>query len=338
MALAPLSQLSGWEVADKSDDIRGRRITDETGRDYGCVRDLIVDTEAERVRSVFTDTGRELPVEPLEIGEGNVVLHHSGDPEGWASTTCGRISVRPVPAFGGPATPACNQVRGSELRGTAIQATDGPIGTLHDVYFDDEIWAIRYFVVDTGRWLAGRKVLILPRALLAWSPSETSLQLSLSKEQIQGSPTADSDPPVSRQRSIQFGSNYGWPMAPGVVMPHFADAFGAGAVFPPPRVPEAEPSADGRATDEKHNPHLRSMNEVVGYKIEARDGGSGRVVDFSLDLAAVRITSLLVSTMDRLAEFPVPVGVHEVEAIRWEDQRVRIGLSESALLERLRDH
>ena len=44
------------------------------------------------------------------------------------------------------------------LKGYALQVTDGEIGSLEDLYFDDEQWAIRYLVVDTGKWLPGRKV------------------------------------------------------------------------------------------------------------------------------------------------------------------------------------
>ena len=38
-----------------------------------------------------------------------------------------------------------------DLQGYAIRATDGVIGTVEDMYFDDEGWAIRYLVVDTGQ-------------------------------------------------------------------------------------------------------------------------------------------------------------------------------------------
>jgi hypothetical protein len=33
-----------------------------------------------------------------------------------------------------------------------LEATDGPIGHVDDFYFDDEHWALRYLVVDTGKW------------------------------------------------------------------------------------------------------------------------------------------------------------------------------------------
>ena len=39
---------------------------------------------------------------------------------------------------------------------------DGEIGTVGQLYFDDEAWVIRYLTVETGGWLDGRWVLILP--------------------------------------------------------------------------------------------------------------------------------------------------------------------------------
>ena len=51
------------------------------------------------------------------------------------------------------------------LEGCCIGATDGTIGEVKDLYFDDAAWVIRYLVVSTGPWLAHRKVLISPFAL-----------------------------------------------------------------------------------------------------------------------------------------------------------------------------
>src|SRR5687768_7423766 len=52
----------------------------------------------------------------------------------------------------------------SDLKGDDVLARDGSIGTLDDVYFDDDEWAVRYMVVDTGRWIPGRRVLHPPQA------------------------------------------------------------------------------------------------------------------------------------------------------------------------------
>jgi hypothetical protein len=38
-----------------------------------------------------------------------------------------------------------------DLLGFSIGATDGIIGTVKDMYFDDAAWVIRYVVVETAR-------------------------------------------------------------------------------------------------------------------------------------------------------------------------------------------
>ena len=74
----------------------------------------------------------------------------------------------------------------NQLRGYAIHATDGIIGEVDDLYFDDEDWAIRYLVVDTGRWLPGRKVLISPLAICHPDWMAQQLAVSLTKARGRG--------------------------------------------------------------------------------------------------------------------------------------------------------
>ena len=53
----------------------------------------------------------------------------------------------------------------SPLKGFAIEASDGRIGTVVDYLFDDASWKVRWLVIDCGTWLTGRKVLIHPSAI-----------------------------------------------------------------------------------------------------------------------------------------------------------------------------
>ncbi len=53
----------------------------------------------------------------------------------------------------------------SALKGFAIEATDGRIGTVVDFLFDDASWKVRWLAVECGTWLKGRKVLIHPPAV-----------------------------------------------------------------------------------------------------------------------------------------------------------------------------
>jgi hypothetical protein len=38
----------------------------------------------------------------------------------------------------------------SDLKRFTIAATDGNLGSVSDLYFDDRSWAVRYLVVDAG--------------------------------------------------------------------------------------------------------------------------------------------------------------------------------------------
>jgi hypothetical protein len=72
------------------------------------------------------------------------------------------------------------------MKTLAIVAADGPIGLLDDVCFDDQRWAVRYVVVDTGRWLPGRRVLISPMAVSSTEWDEQKILLSISRDPSRG--------------------------------------------------------------------------------------------------------------------------------------------------------
>lgn len=70
----------------------------------------------------------------------------------------------------------------NDLENYTIGATDGDIGHVEDFYFDDHAWVIRYFVVDTGSWLASRKVLISPISIHDPNWALRMLPVSITKE------------------------------------------------------------------------------------------------------------------------------------------------------------
>ena len=71
------------------------------------------------------------------------------------------------------------------LKGHRLAALDGEIGKVHDFYFDDQSWTVRYLVADTGYWLPGRLVLISPFALKGFDEREQRLNVTLTKQQIE---------------------------------------------------------------------------------------------------------------------------------------------------------
>ncbi|MGB7435982.1 MAG: PRC-barrel domain-containing protein [Candidatus Acidiferrum sp.] len=97
------------------------------------------------------------------------------------------------------------------LKGYKLDSLDGEIGKVKEFYFDDQHWAIRYLVADTGGWLTGRQVLISPYALIAVRKEDQDITIDLTKKQIEGSPSLNSDKPVSRQFEEGYYGYYGWP-------------------------------------------------------------------------------------------------------------------------------
>src|SRR5690242_12653913 len=95
-----------------------------------------------------------------------------------------------------PAEVAMNNA--SLLIGKSIDALDGEIGSVNDFYFDDQTWSVRYLVVDTGKWLRGRKVLVTPEAIVKPWHHQPTIAVKLMREQIRSSPDIDTAMPVSR--------------------------------------------------------------------------------------------------------------------------------------------
>ena len=160
-----------------------------------------------------------------------------------------------------------------DLRGYAIHATDGVIGEVDDFYFDDEDWAVRYLIVDTGGWLSGRKVLISPLAIGHPDWLGQLLPVSLTKTQVEKSPEIDTKKPVSRQQEAMYFGYYAYPYYWGG-----AGLWGMGGY---PGSLAEEDRVEARLRPEWIHPrptsddcHLRSCRSVIGHHVHATDGTS----------------------------------------------------------------
>jgi len=98
----------------------------------------------------------------------------------------------------------------SAIKGYAITGSDGRIGSANDFLFDDVSWLVRWLVVDTGKWLTGRKVLLPPSVLGRLDPNGLEFSIRLTKKQIKDSPDIDTERPVSRQFEANIYDYYGW--------------------------------------------------------------------------------------------------------------------------------
>jgi uncharacterized protein YrrD len=226
----------------------------------------------------------------------------------------------------------------NDLRGRRLEATDGLVGKVKDVFFDDESWNIRYLVVDTGTWLDSREVLISPVSITGWDVEEDAITTSLSRSQVEHCPPATTDAPVSRLYEEQLHNHYGWPYYWG------GTAFGGPGLYMYPPVGDVGlyPAMYGRTRDTEleqeerqalearlsaANPHLKSCRDVRNYDIHATDGAIGHVEDFILDHMAGRITHLIVDTHNWLPAHKVAIRTDDVDHIDWVEAEVMVRLA-----------
>jgi uncharacterized protein YrrD len=217
-----------------------------------------------------------------------------------------------------------------QLQGGTIRATDGEIGKVDQFYFDDETWTIRYLVVNTSSWLAGRLVLISPIALRQAEWQSKRLDVALTKKQIEDSPPIDSHKPVSRQHEAVYLGYYGYPYYWGGPNLWGLTSYPAGLTVQREAVTEAEAS-QARAGKESADSHLRSTNEVTGYHIEAADGVIGHVADFIIDDENWAIRYLEVDTRNWWPGKKVLVSPQWVDNVSWPDSKVYVDLSRETI-------
>jgi hypothetical protein len=194
----------------------------------------------------------------------------------------------------------------ADLTDCSIGATDGPIGRVVDLYFDDEAWVIRYFVADSGTWLSGRQVLIPAVTVRTPNWPERLLPVSISRQQVKDSPNIDTDKPVTRQHEETYLGHYDYPC--------YWNGTGSDAAV----------SID----DDRH---LRSCKALVSYHVHATDGDVGHIQGFLIDDENWSIRYTIVRTSGWWPGHLVLIAPEWISVVAWEGFAVSVDLSREAV-------
>jgi len=221
----------------------------------------------------------------------------------------------------------------NHLQGFKIEAQDGPIGQAEHMYFDDDDWAIRYLVVQTGNWIRRKHVLISPIFLTEINWPEEKVVVSLTQEQVRHSPDMNMREPISRKQEREFYKYYKTPgywagyglwgtgMHPEDVLSLKEGGKSAGKT--PTEVTE---QASGEV-------HLRSSAAVSGYSVLANRGEVGKISDFIFDDRTWAIRYLVVSTGRLLGGKQVLIAPRWTKEISWKRQQMYVDMENSKIEE-----
>jgi hypothetical protein len=212
----------------------------------------------------------------------------------------------------------------SDLKGCSIGATDGAIGEVEDFYFDDQRWTVRYLVVDTSGWLAGRRVLVSPRAVRGVDLPNKTISVVLSRAQVENSPSVDTQKPVDRRYEIEYSRYYRYPY-------YWTGPYAWGADAYPLPVAPVTSSPPNTRVEVEGDPHLRSTQAITGYYIQATDGDIGHVDDFLVEDRTWMIRYVEVETRNWWPGKHVLVSPDWITRVDWHDSKVHVDLTRDAI-------
>lgn len=186
----------------------------------------------------------------------------------------------------------------SELEGTKIRATDGDVGKLKDLYFDDESFKVRFALVETGGILSRKWALISPQAFGAFEPQTKRLPINLSKSKIEKSPDVSDINTLRNEDQKAVCDYFGWAT-----------------------------NWYGRKGD------LRVLQKLLQCKVLAEDEKVGGLDDVILDLNVWSVQSLVLNAGSWLSGKKILVPTQKVKSFTVEDNIVSIDMTRDRIEE-----
>jgi hypothetical protein len=207
--------------------------------------------------------------------------------------------------------------RGSAFDGFAIEASDGFVGRISDLLFDDKTWTVRWFVVDINTWESVRQILVHPSALETPDNLNRAFEVKLTKIQVETSPSIYSDEPVSRQMEPDVSDGYGY-------SPTWGGGYYGGSSLDTRDGWLNNNGVISHGTKENTDPHLRSNCAVKGYHIQAIDGEVGHLLDFMMDDETWQIECALIDTKNWWRGKNVLLPVAAITQINWAGEFIKV--------------
>jgi uncharacterized protein YrrD len=234
-------------------------------------------------------------------------------------------------------------IKSKKIRNYKLSGIDGEVGSVKEFYFDDKFWTVRYLVANTGGWLNNRQVLISPYFLKNVDHDSELINVDLTKNQIENSPSLEQDVPVSRQFEESYYNYYGTPLywdGPNMwgANPYILrdrekwttttgnETRGTNTSL----TNSGNEVTSGSGTSWESN--LRSSKDVIGNKIHATDEDKlGHADDFIIDDETWAVRYLLVNTGNLFTGKKVLISPQWIDHISWDESKVYINLTKEAI-------
>jgi hypothetical protein len=217
--------------------------------------------------------------------------------------------------------------RVKHLIGFTLRGVDQDIGKVKDFHFCDTDWKLQHLVVHTGLPLLGRDILVAPAALGTPVWEEKVLPVQLSKEQVTHSPRVDLEKPISTRALGDLYRHYGWP-APWTEDELLGTTYiGVRSEIVPDQGSKEIHTISRNAPRGPLDRHLHSVQDILGYDVQATDGRIGHMDDLFVDDRDWIIRYVLVDARDWLPGRRVLISTGRVARVGWTDNHIQVDLT-----------
>ncbi|MFA1819896.1 PRC-barrel domain-containing protein [Virgibacillus oceani] len=211
----------------------------------------------------------------------------------------------------------------SDLKTYNIEATDGEMGKVQDLYFDDHKWAIRYAIVDTRKWLPGRRVLLSPESFKEIENQEKILHVGYDKETVRNSPSVPENKAFTRDTENTLIGYYGWSrywMGSMLWGPEDRP-LATFNVQPQPR----QVNEEDAVPYEERQSELRSEDELIDCRVHADDGKLGQIKDIIFDTDYWKLRYIVIQNSENFTEDEyILCPAEDIESVDWNGRDVYV--------------
>ncbi|WP_416149261.1 PRC-barrel domain-containing protein [Salipaludibacillus sp. HK11] len=211
----------------------------------------------------------------------------------------------------------------SWLTSYTVFGNDGAFGQVEDVYFDEEMWTVRYIVIKTGATFLSAKLFVSPVSIDKIDHVNETIRLSISKDEAKKAPDFGEEP-VSRKREHDFSLYYR-------MNPYWIGSGVWGSANTAREMSQQEVQVT-EETMEDDNPRVHEARHVTRYELAVNDGTFGKIDDLLVDESSFRINYFIADTKKWLpGGKKVLISPQWIKEIEWAAARIRIDVTRDQL-------
>lgn len=210
------------------------------------------------------------------------------------------------------------------LFGIQVNARDGKVGNIQNMFICIGTWEVFYMVIDSSVIKNHNYILIAPAALM--NPDHKNLPVNLTKTQIEGSPVIDVRKPLLWGDAETIFNYYSWPQYWEQQPPE--------KIISPPPVPYKSTSGEKgeQYTEETgYNENVRSAHWLIGKKLAGQQSVFGRIDDLIINMVTWYVQYLIVTPERNSSQEKVMIAADWMEKTTCVDNNIVSFLDEQEL-------